>query len=221
MSARTYDHLAALRDALQHLDDALIPGTPRRWAETDLTPEQRDRMNERAVEEREAKRINLARGLKSLGEGRAPLRLDVLDVMDDIRTSVPDLEDAVCERLELTPLAGASVADRIGRIVGLLDRIELWEDLADHVHQEALRLRRQASKAIGDVEVIRKLRFRCPICDANSIRAFVERELIICVNKGCRCNDQDCPCGWEIPQRHRWTFANAPWEVDEALSEAS
>jgi hypothetical protein len=223
MSQRTYEHLAALREALHHLDDALIPGTPRRWAERDLTDEQRQRMDQRAVEEREAKMANLARGIKTLGDGRAPLRLDVLDTMADIAVSVPDLEAAVCDRLEITPLERATTSERIGRLVNLLDRIDLHEDLAEHVNTEALRLRRQAAKAIGDVEQIRKLRFRCYICDATSMRAFPERELIICVNGGCRCNADGCPCQWERPVRHRWSFNEWPWLaslLDEGIGDA-
>ncbi|MBN6054538.1 hypothetical protein JYK22_21530, partial [Nonomuraea sp. RK-328] len=151
-------------------------------------------MDRRAVEEREAKLANLARGIKALGDGRAPLRLDVLDAMADIASSVPELEDAVCDRLALTPLAQATTAERITRLVGLLDRIDLHEDLAEHVHAEALRLRRLATTAIGDVEQVRKLKFRCHICDATSMRAFPERELIICVNSDCRCDDDECAC---------------------------
>ena len=214
MSQRTYDHLNALRDALQHFDDALLPGTPRRWAERDLTPEQRARLDARAAEEREAKLVNLARGIKALGDGKAPLRLEVLDAAADITMSLSDLEDAICDRLGLTPLASPTTFDRIRRIIDLLDRIDLHEDLADHVHAEARRLRRVASAAIGDVEEIRKLKFRCPICDATSMRAFVERELIICVNEGCVCSDDDCPCHWDRPRRHRWPVEQWPWLAD-------
>jgi hypothetical protein len=223
MSQRTYEHLAALRDALQYLDDALVPGTPRRWAERDLTTEQRASMDRRAVEEREAKLVNLASGIKALGDGRAPLRLDVLDIMADIAVSLPDLEEAVCEQLGLTPLEKATTAERILRLVNLLDRIDLYDDLAEHVHAEALRLRRLVAKAIGDVEQIRKLKFRCHICDATSMRAFPERELIICVNGACRCNADGCPCQWERPARHRWTFNEWPWLatlLDEGIGDA-
>lgn len=211
MSQRTYDHLAALRDALQHFDEALLPGTPRRWAERDLTPHQQARMDARAIEEREAKRLNLACGLKALGDGKAPLRLEVLDAAADITVSVVELEDAVCDVLGLTPLQRATTNERLRRIVDLLDRIELHEDLADHVHREALRLRRLAASAIGDAEVVRKLKFRCHICDANSMRAFPERELVVCVNSDCQCDEDECPCQWERPQRHRWPYDQWPW----------
>lgn len=211
MSQRTYDHFAALRDALQHFDTALLPGTPRRWAERDLTPQQRARMDARAVEEREAKRVNLSNGLKALGDGKAPLRLEVLDAAADITAAVAELEEAVCDRLGLTPLEHPTTTDRIRRLVDLLDRVDLHEDLADHVHGEALRLRRLASSTIGDAEVVRKLKFRCHICDATSMRAFPERELIICVNPECQCDALDCPCQWDRPQRHRWPFDQWPW----------
>jgi hypothetical protein len=43
------------------------------------------------------------------------------------------------------------------------------------------------------------------------MRAFPERELIICVNGDCRCHADDCPCQWERPIRHRWSFSEWPW----------
>ncbi|MEV4245243.1 hypothetical protein AB0J63_17735 [Streptosporangium canum] len=209
-----YEHLTALRAALPDLDEALIPGTPRRWSERDLTPEQRARQDKLAVAERDAKAANLARGIKTLGDGKAPLNLAVLDAAADITAGVAELEDAVCERLGITPLVGATTAERISRIIGLLDRVALHEDLAEHVHTEASRLRRAASRALGDSEPIVKLKARCTICRSLSLRAFPERAVVACVDETCRCDNEDCPCGWERPQRHTWPFDTWPWLAD-------
>jgi hypothetical protein len=202
-----YDALAAVRDAIPQLPEALIPGTPRRWTQSDLTEEQRRRMDARARDERDAKAVLLAYGMKALGEGKAPLRLDVLDAEVEIRVGVYELEDAACERLDLTPLDCATTEGRIARLIGLLRRIDDHEDLAEHVASEATRLRRLASRAIGDSEPVHRINGRCPICSAVSLRAFPEREVIVCVNPGCRCSDEDCPCWWEPSRRHRWLLA--------------
>ena len=214
----TYDVLAGLRAALPDLDEALIPGTPRRWAERDLTPEQRARQDALAVAERESKAANLARGIKALGDGKAPLRLDVLDTTADIAAGVVELEDAVCESLDITPLVGATTAERISRIIGLLDRIALHEDLAEHVHTEAGRLHRSAARALGDSEIVRKLNARCHVCDARSLRAFMDREIIVCISDACQCDDEECGCHDDPPRRHRWPFTQWPW-LAEILAE--
>lgn len=218
MSSHTYDHLATLRAGIPFLADVLVPGTPRRWAERDLTPEQRLVMDHRVLEEREAKRINLSQGLKSLGEGKAPLRLDVLDTMRDVTTGLRELEEAVCDVLGMTPLRGVGDVERITRLVQLLDRVESIGDLADHVHEEARRLRCQVSRAIGDGETVRKLNLRCPVCNALSMRAFLERDAILCVNTGCVCDGDGCPCQWERPQRHQWPLSDG---VREHVMEAA
>lgn len=208
---RTYQHLAALRDALPDLDDAMVPGTPRRWAEHDLTPDQRTRQDARAIAERHDKTVNLAAGIKALGDGQAPLRLDILDTRTHITAAVAELEDAVCDTLGLTPLAGADTTQRISRLVGLLDRIAHHPDLADHVHTEAARLHHRATRALGDSEIVRRLNARCHLCDARSLRAFPERELVVCVNATCRCPDETCGCHNDPPRRHRWPFTTWPW----------
>ncbi|MFD8531516.1 hypothetical protein ACFV0L_29260 [Streptosporangium canum] len=210
-ASRVYEHLAALRGQIPALRLALIPGTARRWAQRDLTPIQRHRMDMLARAEREAKTLNLSQGIKSLGSGRAPLNLDVLAALADIEACVVDLEAAICERLGTTPLAGATTAERISRFVGLLDRIAAHEVLAEHVEAEAVRLHRQASRALGDTEPVRRLDARCPICGARSLRALPDREVVVCVNTVCRCADDDCPCNATTSRRHCWPYAEWGW----------
>lgn len=207
----TYENLAALRGYLPELDRALVPGSRRRWQQRILTPEAEARMNALAVVEREAKEINIARGLKSLGDAPAPLNLHVLDTRDNIVIAVAELEEAVCETLGLTPLVHPTTAERITRLIGLLDRIAHHEDLGAHVHAEAVRLRQAARIALGEAEPVVRLSARCLYCDSVSLRAFPERATVACVNPTCRCDDQDCPCAWETPKRHSWPFERWPW----------
>lgn len=205
---RVYAALDGIRTALPALEDALIPGTPRRWTQHDISDEQRARMDALARAERDAKAENLARGIKSLGDGRAPLSLDVLDVMADIAVSVADLEDATCDRLGLTRLAGASTAARLTRLIGLLNRVESHPDLSEHVEDEACRMHRQVRRALGESEPVHRIDARCPICSARSLRVFADRELICCVNAACRCSNQPCGCNAEHPRRHRWPLTD-------------
>ncbi|GAA5048281.1 hypothetical protein HNP84_000212 [Thermocatellispora tengchongensis] len=202
----TYQALNALRTALPDLADAVHPGTPRRWAQRDLSPEQRRRMDAQAVTEREAKERNLAAGITALGTGRAPLNLAVLDALADMTAAVAELEGAVCDRLALTPLRGASTAARITRLVGLLDRIAEQDDLAEHVQAEAVRLARYARLVLGDVESVRRLNGRCPLCDARSLRAFPEKDIVLCINRACRCGDETCGCHRPRPDLHVWPY---------------
>ncbi|MGW4641821.1 hypothetical protein ACWEN6_25105 [Sphaerisporangium sp. NPDC004334] len=202
---RTHEVLADLRDALPLLDEALLPGTPRRWAQRDLTDDQRARMDALARAERETKHANLARGLKALGDGRAPLALDVLDTITDITTSTAELEQAVCERLGLTVRAGASTDQRLADLQVLLGRIDEHNDLAEHVNDEGHRMRRQARSALGDTEPVRRVDGYCLHCRCYSLKAFPERGVIVCVNSACRCNDPACRCRTHPrPGTHRW-----------------
>lgn len=208
---RIYVSLSELRDRVPRLDDALAGGTRRRWNERDLTDEQRDRMDTLAREERAAKEWNAVRGFSALGDGRAPLDIAVLDAIAGLTAGVTALEKTVCDWLALTPLAGATPQERITRIIGLLARIETTDDLAAQVDTEAARLNRWARRALGDAEPVHKIRARCPICDAMSLRSFPERETILCVNDNCRCDDQSCGCNRDRPRRHRWPYEQWGW----------
>ncbi|MGW4411178.1 hypothetical protein ACWEJ6_44605 [Nonomuraea sp. NPDC004702] len=209
----TYTHLAALRDYLPELDRALVPSTTRRrhWNQRELSPEQRALMDAQAVAEREAKERSLALGYKALGNAPAPMDLSVFDARAHIAVSVAELEEAACDVLELTPIECGSTRDRILRLVNLLDRIDLHEDLADHVHAEASRLRQAARIALGEQEPVVRLTARCLHCDSISLRAFPERATVACVNRGCRCDDETCLCQREESWRHVWPFERWPW----------
>lgn len=210
-TARTAAHLDELRAMLPRLRAALIPGTARRWHQRILGDAERAAMDARALAEREAARLNAAAGITALGQGRAPLRLDVLDAETVIVTGVTGLEATVCGALGLTVLQGADPTARVTRIIGLLDRITEDEQLHDHVHTEARHLRQAAARAVGDIEPVQHLKGRCPVCDCLSLRAFPERELVVCVNPGCHCTAEPCPCSWARPRRHRWTYDQWPW----------
>lgn len=211
MNNRIYSALSELRDRLPRLDDALIVGTPRRWNERDLTPAERDRQDAQALQDRAAKEWNARLGRTALGASRAPLSLSVLDASIAINAGVNAVERAACEWLGITPLLDATTHERITRILGLIVRIEALDELAAWVEDEAVRLNRHAGHAIGDVEPIHKIRARCPICDAMSLRALPEREQVVCVNALCRCTDETCACNAARSRRHCWPYAQWQW----------
>ncbi|MEV7969016.1 hypothetical protein AB0O34_23940 [Sphaerisporangium sp. NPDC088356] len=65
--------------------------------------------------------------------------------------------------------------------------------------------------ALGDTEPVHRLDARCPICDARSLRALPDRELVVCVNGSCQCGDDECGCHYERPRRHQWDYDEWPW----------
>lgn len=216
---KTYSELAAIRGGLPLLSEAMIPGTPRRWVERDLSLAELNRQGEEHKADRIERVENMAKGLKPTGNSKAPINLAVLDTEVDVETSVKELEEAVCERLGLSVLESTSSADRITRLIGLLDRIALDEDLSDHVLAEARRMSRQVRQALGDAEPVHKIKARCPICGSKSIRAFTERELVSCINPGCRCDDDDCVCQQDL--RHLWPFDQWPNLAEQLDSQRS
>ncbi|AQZ67623.1 unnamed protein product [[Actinomadura] parvosata subsp. kistnae] len=208
----TYEHLAAVRAFLPELDRAIVPSSGRRrhWNERDLSPERRAAMDAQALAEREAKERSLALGLKPSGASPAPLDLSVFDARAHIVLAVVELEEAVCDKLDLTPAPG-STADTITRLISLLDRIALHDDLADHVHNESTRLRQTARIVLGEQEPVVRLTGRCPNCRSLSLRAYPERFTVACVDTTCRCDDEDCPCQREESWRHVWPYERWPW----------
>ncbi len=66
---------------------------------------------------------------------------------------------------------------------------------------------RQAARALGDVEQINKLKERCTICGALSLRAFPERGVVVCANDECRCGEESCGCNADRPRRHQWPIS--------------
>lgn len=211
MTDRMYDTLAGLRDQLPRLRDALQPGTARRWTERDLTASERARQDAQAIAERTAKETNARLGLATLGDSRAPLDVTTLDTLIAIETGLVAIETAVAAWLGMTPRPADTAHQRITRLVGLIDRIEAIEELSEWVYAEVVRLHRHARRALGDVEPVHKIRARCPICSAMSLRSFTEREIVICVNDQCVCDDQGCGCHKDRPRRHRWHRGEWPW----------
>ncbi len=212
---RAYSELDSLRVGLGLLPEAMHIGTPRRWIERDLSQAQLDRQGQEHKADRIERIENAAKGIKPAGNSKAPLRLEVLDALVDIEESVKELEAAVCDRLGLTPLESADTEERINRLIKLLNRIDEDEDLAKHFMRESARLNRTARSAIGDSEPVYKIKARCIICDSLSLRAFTERNIVMCVNSYCRCDDEECPCHNDRPAKHSW-----PYELWESLSKA-
>lgn len=209
ITERTYAELDALRGRLPELRRALVPGTRRRWSQRDLSAGQRARLDALARVERDTRAVNLVQGVTGLGGGLAPLRTDVLDAETTIGYGVAELEAAVCERFGLTS-ARASTSSAITRLIGLLERVEEDDTLAAHTLAEARRMNRLAGSVLGDAEQVRRLDARCPHCDSRSLRALPDRDLIVCANGVCRCDDERCGCHLERSQQHRWTYAE--WE---------
>lgn len=102
-------------------------------------------------------------------------------------------------------LATRDPVDAIGwlqRALPALDRDE-HADLLTHLMKETGRAARVLRSALGDTEQVAPIKAPCPICDAMSLRAFPERDVVVCVNDGCTCTSEACaycPKG----RRHRW-----------------
>lgn len=166
-------------------------------------------MDELVRTEREERVDLAARGIKVSGESKAPLVLSVLDSERYILTMVKRLEAQCCLWLGLTPFPGVEAVVRIGRVIGLLGRLEVHQPWISHVADESGRLARRAARAMGDVEPITKFTARCPICRARSLRALPERELVVCVNGGCveACAVPACAC--LSAGRHVWGYGDS------------
>lgn len=173
----------------------------------------------RLREERaEALLMQQRHGLAVPGHSAAPLRLHISDTIRDITDGVTELEEAVRDRLGLPRVRRAPVAERLRRIAALLDGIAADPVLAAHVRDETRRMARRCARALGDTETVVRVSGRCPWCDSVSLRAFPDRDAVLCVNPACRCTDPLCGCHDDPAYRHTW--AEGEWERASATGEA-
>ncbi|WP_299532180.1 hypothetical protein [uncultured Streptomyces sp.] len=170
-----------------------VPGPAERAARAALT----------RTERAEALR-NEQRGLAVPGHSAAPVRLHISDALRDITDGVVELEEALFGRLGLGRPRRAPVPERLSRIAGLLGHTAEDPTLARHARDELRRMARRCARALGETETMVRLPGRCPWCDSVSLRAFPDREAVLCVNPGCRCGDEACDCATDPAFRHLW-----------------
>lgn len=165
------------------------------------------------------------------GYTRSPVSDDALSVLVSVGTDLVWLEDNVREQLDLAPLderdpvreahrhrhgqprlAGRDPLTAAKWLLKALPALTEHADLARHVEQECRRLARTVRYALGDVEDVHPIKAPCPVCSCMSLRAFPERELIVCVNDRCSCTDPSCRCdAVDHPRRHRWPRDQWDW----------
>ncbi|MEU9555077.1 hypothetical protein [Streptomyces fumanus] len=171
-----------------------VPGPAERAARAALLREERE----------EALRNEQEHGLAVPGHAAAPVRLHVSDAVRDITDGVTELEEALYDRLGLGRPRRAPVPERLARIAGLLGRTAADPVLARHARDELRRMARRCARALGETETMVRLPGRCPWCDSVSLRAFPDRDAVLCVNPGCRCGSTDCDCATDPAFRHLW-----------------
>lgn len=206
-TARAAHWIDALRLQFPELLAELAPGRPGGGARsrplldaaTLRTLAERDR-----VERVEALR-GAQQGIDPLGASPAPIRLHVSDAIRDITDGVVELEEAVRDKLGLGRPPRADVPKRLDRIAALLT--DLAEDpvLARHVLDECRRMARRCGRTLGDPETLVRLDGRCPWCHSVSLRVMPAWRTVLCVNPGCRCTGDECPCVRDPAHRHTWT----------------
>ncbi|MFD2690293.1 hypothetical protein ACFS5L_36415 [Streptomyces phyllanthi] len=206
-SARAARWIDILRLQFPELLQELTPGRPGGGTRSrpPLGPAALRALGERDSAERAEALRGEQLGIAPLGASAAPIRLHVSDAIRDITDGVVELEEAVRERLGLGRPARADVPRRLVRIAALLDDIAEHPVLARHVLDECRRMARRCGRTLGDPETLVRLDGRCPWCDSVSLRVMPARRTALCVNPGCRCTDEGCPCAENPAHRHTWT----------------
>lgn len=157
------------------------------------------------AEREEALRTEQAHGLTPSGSRTSPVRLHISDAVRDITDGVIELDEAVHDRLRLPRPRRDRVTGRLLRIAGLLDRTADDDVLRAHIRDEARRMARRCTRALGGAEPVVRVSGRCPWCDSVSLRAFPARRAVLCVNPACRCADRACDCRTDPAHRHAWS----------------
>lgn len=204
-TARAAETLTSLRGDLEHLADLRGTGPVRRLTGWGPSTEQLAAAGARHAVERSETFAQLRQGLAPIGASPAPADLVVLDTLRMVTTDLGDLLDAVCDRIAPRVRRSTTAPRRIGQLVNLLTKVGADDDLLGHVTTEARRMHARVRHALGDTEEVRRLSERCPHCNALSLRALMDRGLVVCGNATCRCGDDQCGCHNETrPRRHHW-----------------
>ncbi|EKX67157.1 hypothetical protein [Streptomyces ipomoeae] len=205
-TARAARWIDILRRQFPELLEELAPGRPGAGTRSrpPLGPAALRALGERDRAERDEALLGEQHGIAPLGESAAPIRLHVSDAIRDITDGVVELEEAVWEKLGLGRPTRADVPRRLGRITALLDDIAGHPVLARHVLDECRRMARRCGRTLGDPETLVRVNGRCPWCDSVSLRAMPAWRTVLCVNPGCRCADEECPCAENPAHRHSW-----------------
>ncbi|MFI1930212.1 hypothetical protein [Streptomyces sp. NPDC020330] len=157
------------------------------------------------AEREEALRAEQAHGLTPTGSRTSPVRLHISDAVRDITDGVIELDEAVHDRLRMPRPRREQVSGRLLRVAGLLDRAADDDVLLEHIRDEARRMARRCTRALGGAEPVVRVGGRCPWCDSVSLRAFPARRAVLCVNPACRCTDRACDCRTDPAHRHAWS----------------
>ncbi|MYT80648.1 hypothetical protein YW3DRAFT_01551 [Streptomyces sp. MnatMP-M77] len=157
------------------------------------------------AEREEALRAEQAHGLTPSGSRTSPVRLHISDAVRDITDGVIELDEAVHDRLRMPRPRREQVSGRLLRVAGLLDRAAADDVLLEHIRDEARRMARRCTRALGGAEPVVRVGGRCPWCDSVSLRAFPARRAVLCVNPACRCTDPACDCRTDPAHRHAWS----------------
>ncbi|MBB5940084.1 hypothetical protein [Streptomyces zagrosensis] len=219
-AARATLWIDVLRRQFPELLEELVPGRPSTATRPSAprSPAARQARADRDRADRADILWNEQHGLSPIGGGAAPINLRVSDAIRDITDGVVELEEAVRDKLRLGRPPRAAVPDRLRRLTRLLDQVAQHPALAQHVLDESRRMARRCGAALGDAEALVRVTGRCPWCDSVSLRAFPAWRAVLCVNPGCRCTEQDCPCATNPGHRHSW--AETAWARLAAVSGA-
>lgn len=204
-----YELLSALRTDLATLTDLKGAGQIRRRTGWGPSPDQITATGQRHAAERADAFAQMRQGLKPIGASPAPADLTVLDTLRDVEHDLAELLGACLERVAPSITPAHTSPRRIGQLVTLLPKVGAVDDLLDHLLTETRRMHRRVKHALGDTEEVRQLTERCPHCNALSLRALMDRGVIVCGNASCQCDDDQCPCSDpDRPRRHTWTITN-------------
>jgi hypothetical protein len=220
--------IAWLEDTWEDLLESRIPGTARPWREPTLSPEQRERADQLAQDER------AARGPDAIGEAPAPVHVDVLDVLSELLMTFDLLHEHMAqvvgrERLPSAPSAYADPSPYLRFVAqNLAAAMEADPEILDAVSDKCRTQVEAVSVSLSLLRDGQTLKAPCPFCrgvtphtpggGSFTLRVRMIRDpragslpgdevaAVVCHNDTC--TPPDAECG----NRHRGRPAWPDWE---------
>lgn len=224
---------ASIGRVLRHVDfvsthwadlaEARRPGTPRRWAQTSSRAESRRRATSEGA------------GLAGLTKARAPLHLDVLDTMEDVRAVSRELANAVSLLSGAVLLRKRGLSDPRPDLAFIAENLEVsakvdggWIvdaalDMTDDC--SIVRARNRTATALRMILSGQVLDADCPWCGARPLRIEVHADepLVVCRSRRV-CEPPEPDCGTWVQDRPAWIEAEWAWmarRIDRAREKLS
>lgn len=204
------DHIgtnaAWIHDAFPALHESRLKGTPRRWRQTDLTPQQLQALD---AEHRDQKR---AAGAPAGADSQAPLHLDVLVLLTSIESTASYAARIIQAGYHVD--APRTPMEQLAYIANYAHTLDPADQDTQEIHRQLQQHRGATTRKWAEVTDGQRLKAACPWCQGHNlyfrdISPGIQAEVVV------RCESGACNPGDDAGIYHHgnpcWPYTEWAW----------